>query len=201
MRIVVGVVLFPVLLVFLIMCMQAWGLAFIPTFISAVGAILTVATKQRRTVHVTIFVLSTVVWFLYAFYERSIPTSDYIRVDIIFVFPILYAVSLAFFFQLMSLVDGAPIDEVTETARFESTTFINHFTRTQAVNYFFWGLARPNEAAIEKAIADAVKDKSGTRAINIKLECKQTFLHLLVSVITIGIYSPRTIKIEGDVVK
>ncbi len=97
--------------------------------------------------------------------------------------------------------DGAPTNEVIETASSESSPSIHHFTRTKAVNHFFWGFVGPDDADIEKVIADAVKQNSGTRAINIKIEFKQTFLKNLVGVVTIGIYLPRTLKIEGDVVK
>ena len=103
MRIVVGVILFPVLLVFLYMCMLAWGMAFIPAFISAVCAVLIVGLKQRRPLHVAILSLSAVVWFLYGLWEIKMyywaKTVDIpIRIDLVFLFPVLYAVSIAALF-------------------------------------------------------------------------------------------------------
>lgn len=95
----------------------------------------------------------------------------------------------------------ASMAEQIEAVSPENATSISYFTRTKAVNYFFWGFIRPDDANIEKVIADAVKQNSGTRAANIKMKFKQTYLKTLVSVITIGIYIPGTLKIEGDVLK
>ena len=69
------------------------------------------------------------------------------------------------------------------------------------MTYFFWGYVRPDNADIEEIIADPVKHNLGTRAVNIQMEFKQTFLKKSLGAITIGIYVPSTLQIEGDVVK
>ena len=135
MRIVVSVILFPVLLVFMNVCMLAWGMAFIPAFISAVCAVFIVVLKQRRRSHVTIFILSAVVWFLYGLWEMEMyywsQTVDIpIRIDLVFLFPVLYAASIAALFvpigprrqQERETTDGDTGRKGSETA-----SSINHF--------------------------------------------------------------------------
>lgn len=96
---------------------------------------------------------------------------------------------------------GTPTDVEIEVTNSESFTPAGHFTRTKTVNHFIFGLVSPDDAGIEKIIADAVKQDGGTAAINVRMKYQQTFINGLVSVITGGIYTPFTLKIEGDVVK
>ena len=96
---------------------------------------------------------------------------------------------------------GTPTSEAIEVTNSQNATSINHFTRTKTVNHFVLGLVSPDDAGIEKIVADAVKLNSGTRAVNVKLKYQQTFVNGLVGAITLGIYTPFTLKIEGDVVK
>ena len=96
---------------------------------------------------------------------------------------------------------GTPTNEAIEITNSQNATSINHFTRTRTVNHFVFGLVSPDDAGIEKVVADAVKLNSGTRAVNVKLKYQQTFVNGLVGAITLGIYTPFTLKIEGDVVK
>ena len=96
---------------------------------------------------------------------------------------------------------GTPTDEAIEITNSENATSIKHFTRTKTVSHFIYGLVSPDDAGVEKIVADAVKQYGGTRAVNVKMKYQQTFLNGFVAGLTFGIYSPFTLTIEGDVIK
>ena len=96
---------------------------------------------------------------------------------------------------------GTPTSEAIEITNSQNAASVKHFTRTKTVNHFVFGLVSPDDAGIEQIVADAVKLNSGTRAVNVKMKYQQTFVNGLVGAITLGIYTPFTLKIEGDVVK
>lgn len=96
---------------------------------------------------------------------------------------------------------GSPVDEGIEITNTENATVIKHFTRTKTVNHFVYGLVSPDDAGIEKIVADAVKQNGGTHAVSVKLKYQQTFINGLVGALTMGIYTPFTLTIEGDVAK
>ena len=96
---------------------------------------------------------------------------------------------------------GSPVDEAIEITNTENATPIKHFSRTKTVSHFVYGLVSPDDAGIERIVADAVKQNGGTRAVNVKLKYQQTFINGLVGGLTFGIYTPFTLTVEGDVVK
>jgi hypothetical protein len=96
---------------------------------------------------------------------------------------------------------GSPTNEAIEITNSENVTSIKHFTRTKTVNHFVYGLVSPDDVGIEKVVSDAVKQNGGTRAVNVKMKYQQTFVNGLVAALTMGIYTPFTLNIEGDVVK
>jgi hypothetical protein len=96
---------------------------------------------------------------------------------------------------------GSPISEAIEITNSENAPPIKHFSRTKTVNHFVYGLVSPDDVGIEKLVSDAVKQNSGTRAVNVKIKYQQTFVNGLVGALTMGIYTPFTLNIEGDVVK
>jgi Bor protein len=96
---------------------------------------------------------------------------------------------------------GSPVSEAIEITNNQNATPISHFTRTKTVNHFVYGLVSPDDAGIEKIVADAVKQGNGTRAVNVRLKYQQTFINGLVGGLTFGIYTPFTLTVEGDVVK
>lgn len=96
---------------------------------------------------------------------------------------------------------GAPTDTAIEITNSKNVSTIYHFERTKTIHHFVYGLVSPDDAGIEKVISDAVKQKGGTRAVNVKMKYQQTFVNGLVNVLTFGIYNPFTLKIEGDVSK
>lgn len=96
---------------------------------------------------------------------------------------------------------GSPVDEGIEMTNKGNATTIKHFTRTKTVNHFVYGLVSPDDAGIEKVVADAVKQDGGTHAVNVKIKYQQTFVNGLVGALTFGIYTPFTLTVEGDVAK
>lgn len=96
---------------------------------------------------------------------------------------------------------GSPIDEGIEITNKGNATPIQHFTRTKTVNHFVYGLVSPDDAGIEKIVADAVKQHGGTHAVNVRIKYQQTFINGLVGALTFGIYTPFTLTVEGDVAK
>ena len=96
---------------------------------------------------------------------------------------------------------GAPVNEDIEITNTENATPIKHFEKTKTVSHFIFGLVSPDDAGIEKIVADAVQENGGTSAVNVKLKYQQTFVNGFVGAITFGIYSPFTLTVEGDVVK
>jgi hypothetical protein len=96
---------------------------------------------------------------------------------------------------------GSPVDEGIEITNTENAAVIKHFTRTKTMNHFVYGLVSPDDAGIEKTVADAVKQDGGTHAVNVKIKYQQTFINGLVGALTMGIYTPFTLTIEGDIAK
>lgn len=96
---------------------------------------------------------------------------------------------------------GAPVDEAIEITNTQQAAAAQHFTRTKTIHHFVYGLVSPDDAGIEKAVSDAVKQHGGTRAVNVKMKYRQTFINGLVAGLTMGIYTPFTLTIEGDIVK
>ena len=96
---------------------------------------------------------------------------------------------------------GAPTDEAIEITNSEKAVPISHFVRDVTVNHFIFGLVSPGDAEVEKLISQEIKRYGGTRAVNIRMKYQQTFLNGLIGIITLGIYNPFSLIIEGDVVK
>jgi len=83
----------------------------------------------------------------------------------------------------------------------EKATPVSHFERDETINHFLWGLVSPANAEVEQLIAMEVQRIGGTRAVNIRMKYQMTFLNGLLNLITLGIYNPFTLTIEGDVIK
>lgn len=96
---------------------------------------------------------------------------------------------------------GEPVNQGIEITNMEKATPVSHFEREITINHFIYGLVSPGNAEVEQTIAQEVQRIGGTRAVNIRMKYQQTFVNGLLSIITIGIYNPFTLTIEGDVVK
>ena len=96
---------------------------------------------------------------------------------------------------------GSTRDSGIEMTNSENASSIKNFTKTKKVNHFLWGLVSPADPQVEKLISDEVKANNGTRAVNVKLKYQQTFGNGFLTLITLGIYSPFTLTVSGDVVR
>ncbi len=96
---------------------------------------------------------------------------------------------------------GSTQDSGIEMTNSENASSIKNFTKTKKVNHFLWGLVSPDDSEVEKLISDEVKANNGTRAVNVKLKYQQTFGNGFLTLITLGIYSPFTLTVSGDVVR
>lgn len=96
---------------------------------------------------------------------------------------------------------GSTRDSGIEMTNSENASSIKNFTKTKKVNHFLWGLVSPDDSEVEKLVSDEVKANNGTRAVNVKLKYQQTFGNGFLTLITLGIYSPFTLTVSGDIVK
>jgi len=96
---------------------------------------------------------------------------------------------------------GSTRDSGIEMTNSENASSIKNFTKTKKVNHFLWGLVSPDDPQVEKLVSDEVKANNGTRAVNVKMKYQQTFGNGFLTLITLGIYSPFTLTVSGDVVK
>jgi hypothetical protein len=128
--------------------------------------------------------------------EEEVLMKPYIKLIILFA-ALLFVVQGCYTLNQV----GSPVDEGIEITNTQNAAVIKHFTRTKTVNHFVYGLVSPDDAGIERIVADAVKQNGGTHAVNVKLKYQQTFINGLVGGLTFGIYTPFTLTIEGDVAK
>lgn len=97
----------------------------------------------------------------------------------------------------MGSVKGSHI----ELTNAEEASVVGNFSAKKKVNHFVWGLVSPADAQVEQLIANEVQAKGGSKAVNVEWKYQQTFVDGLLGFITLGIYSPFTLTVEGDVVE
>jgi len=76
---------------------------------------------------------------------------------------------------------------------------IKHFTYSKTVGHLILGLITLDDVDVAKTISDEVEAAGGTEAINVKITYQMTFVNGLVNLITLNIYNPLTLDIEGDI--
>ena len=76
---------------------------------------------------------------------------------------------------------------------------IKHFSLSHNVGHLILGLITLNDIDVSKEISDEVEAAGGAEAINVKVTYQMTFVNGLLNAITIGIYNPFTLDIEGDI--
>jgi hypothetical protein len=96
---------------------------------------------------------------------------------------------------------GVPGETPIEITNSESKTSVAHFVRTKKVNHWIFGLVSPDNAGMEQLISDEVRANGGSKAVNVRMQYQHTFVDGFIRLITFGIYSPVTLKVEGDVVR
>ena len=69
------------------------------------------------------------------------------------------------------------------------------------VAWLFWGISIKDHPDVGEVIDKEVSKLDGDGVINLEIKSTQTFLDGFLGVITIGIYTRRTLQISGTVVK
>ena len=67
--------------------------------------------------------------------------------------------------------------------------------------WLFWGMSKKDHPDVGELIDKEVSKLSGNGVINLEIKTTTTFLDGFLGVITLGIYTRRTILISGNVVK
>ena len=67
--------------------------------------------------------------------------------------------------------------------------------------WLFWGISKKDHPDVGELIDKEVSKLSGNGVINLEIKTTTTFLDGFLGVITLGIYTRRTILISGNVVK
>ena len=96
---------------------------------------------------------------------------------------------------------GTPTEEAIEITNAGNAPVGSHFERSKSVHHFVYGLVSPDDAGIEELVSDEVRLAKGSKAVNVRIKYEQTFLNGLVGVLTLGLYTPFTLTVKGDVVQ
>ncbi|MNT78813.1 hypothetical protein D3C72_2180850 [compost metagenome] len=67
--------------------------------------------------------------------------------------------------------------------------------------HLVYGLINLSNPDVQAAIAREVKSTGGKNATNIRITHQITFIDGLIGSVTMGIYTPTTVIVEGDVVR
>ena len=94
-----------------------------------------------------------------------------------------------------------PVDEEIQLTNINGEEVSGQFETTKKVNHFVGGLVSPDDAGIEELVSNQIKLAKGKKAVNVRIEYQQKFVDGLVGLLTLGIYTPFTVTITGDIVK
>jgi len=78
---------------------------------------------------------------------------------------------------------------------------IGDFSVVREGAWLFWGISKKDHPDVGEEIDKEVSKQNGDGVINLEIKSTKTFLDGFLGVITLGIYSRRTIEISGTVVK
>jgi len=92
-------------------------------------------------------------------------------------------------------------DVPVQLSNANNQAIIGHFEHSMWIHHFIVGLVNASDPDVSKMIANQVKLKGGTAAVNVKITYQMSFVNGLLNMITFEIYNPFTLTIEGDVVK
>ena len=79
-------------------------------------------------------------------------------------------------------------------------TRLGDFSVIEQGAWLFWGISKKNHPDIGIVIDNAVKLRKGNGVINLEVKTTQTFLDGFLGLITLGIYTRKTVEISGTVV-
>ena len=82
-----------------------------------------------------------------------------------------------------------------------SYTRVGEFSVVRVGAWLFWGTSIKDHPDVGEVIDKEVSKLNGDGVINLEIKTTRTFLDGFLGVITLGIYSRRTIEISGTVVK
>ena len=82
-----------------------------------------------------------------------------------------------------------------------SYTRIGDFSVVKEGAWLFWGFSKKDHPDVGEVIDKEVSKQNGDGVINLEIKSTTTFLDGFLGVITLGIYSRRTMEISGTVVK
>lgn len=80
-------------------------------------------------------------------------------------------------------------------------TRMGEFSVVKVGGWLFWGITKTSHPNIGALIDKEVSTLSGNGVINLEIKSTRTFLDGFLGVITLGIYTRRTVLISGTVVK
>ena len=82
-----------------------------------------------------------------------------------------------------------------------SYTRMGEFSVVKVGAWLFWGISKKDHPDVGKVIDKEVLKLNGNGVVNLEIKSTKTFLDGFLGVITIGIYTRRTLEISGTVVK
>ena len=82
-----------------------------------------------------------------------------------------------------------------------SYTRVGEFSVVRVGAWLYWGISEKDHPDVGRVIDKEVSKLNGDGVINLEIKTTRTFLDGFLGVITLGIYSRRTIEISGTVVK
>lgn len=83
----------------------------------------------------------------------------------------------------------------------EKFTRVGEFTATSRGSWALFGLVPLNQPDLQEILKREISRLNGNGVINLKIITQQTFVDGLISAVTLGLYSVRTMKVSGTVVK
>jgi len=84
---------------------------------------------------------------------------------------------------------------------FNTTVWVNKFLGTSGGANILNITSTAGDAAVANAIRQEIANMGGTRAINVTIEQRASFINLLLNSITGSIWAPSTVRITGTVVR
>jgi hypothetical protein len=78
---------------------------------------------------------------------------------------------------------------------------LGHFTESRQAHFLIEGLIGISIPSASEVLDEQVRSRGGCCVSSLQITTSHTFVDLLLTVITGGIYAPVTVTFEGDVVK
>ena len=87
----------------------------------------------------------------------------------------------------------------TSPKELPATPVLKHFNEKVWDHYYLWGLT----PIVKPDLKDMIQPHlgKGQKAVNVRVRHEMTFLNGLCSLLTIGIYTPMTTTVEGDIIR